>query len=295
MIVDPVNDTDCLGQLTLFARELAPSTLIRSVASHLRTREQVILWLRSLPQSDDFGDESVRVIQCDVPQRARLLPDDPNCVERAMGALMLLEAIDPRTMRALATVDKPLRHTGLVEHLSDGHWHAVDLFPRRNGQRNFDWGKFGGDVLKGAHSYIGKPVLKFYLGDTGGRIADSLGDQEAKLVGNDKKQPSEKQLAPPAAQPRPIADGGQGNSVDFGSLASVVQRLGAGARPTQQPNPVGGGGNNAQETASTRGAGAARSEITDRDHARADAAARGDHDSHDAGTETQRFWRSLIR
>ena len=294
MIVEPVNDTECLGQLTLFARELAQSTLIRSVASHLRTREQVILWFRSLPQSDDFGDEAVRVIQCDVPQRARLLPDDPNCVERAMGALMLLEALDPRTPRALATVDKPLRHTGLVEHLADGHWHAVDLFPRRNAQRNFDWGKFGGDVLKGAHSYIGKPVLKFYLGDTGGRIADSLGDQEAKLIG-DKKQPSEKQLAPPPAQPRAVADGNQTKSVDFGSVASVVQRLGAGARPTQPSNPVGGGGKNAQETASTRGAGAARREVTERDRAGAVAAARGDHDSHDAGTETQRFWRSLIQ
>ncbi len=83
-----------------------------------------------------------------------------------MGAMMLLEALDPKTQRALATIDKPLRHTGLVEIGSDGHWHAVDLFPRRNGQRNFDWASFGQSVLHGTHQYVGKPILKFYLGDT---------------------------------------------------------------------------------------------------------------------------------
>ena len=120
MIVEPINDADCLGQLTTFARELAPSTLVRLVANRLRTREAVIRWLQSLPQADDHGDEQVRFIMCDVPQRTRLFPDDPNCVERSFGALMLLEVIDPTTPRALATVDKPLRHTGLVEQYG-GH------------------------------------------------------------------------------------------------------------------------------------------------------------------------------
>jgi hypothetical protein len=77
VILDAINDTECLGQLTAFARELAPSTLVRTVAAHLRTREAVIEWFQSLPQADDFGDEHVRVIQCNVPQRARLFPTIP--------------------------------------------------------------------------------------------------------------------------------------------------------------------------------------------------------------------------
>ena len=92
----------CLSQLTQIACELAPTTLIQLVARRLGSREAVIKWFQSLPQADDDGHEHVRYISCDVPQRTRLLPDDPNCVERALGALMLLEAIDGQTPRALA-------------------------------------------------------------------------------------------------------------------------------------------------------------------------------------------------
>ena len=60
MIVEPINDVECLGQLTTFARELAPSTLVHLVAKRLGTREAVILWLQSLPQADDHGDELLR-------------------------------------------------------------------------------------------------------------------------------------------------------------------------------------------------------------------------------------------
>ena len=128
--------------------------MIQLVARRLGSREAVIKWFQSLPQADDDGHEHVRYISCDVPQRTRLLPDDPNCVERALGALMLLEAIDGQTPRALASIERPLRHTGVVEKHGE-HWFAVDLFPRRN----FDWGSLGKDVLQGVHTYVGKPVL----------------------------------------------------------------------------------------------------------------------------------------
>jgi hypothetical protein len=190
---------DCLGQLTAIARELWPSTLVRSVARRLGSPTAVIEWFRSLPQADDDGHEAVRFVQCDVPQRVRLLPDDPNCVERSIGAMMLLEALDPSTRRALATVDRPLRHTGLVEQRG-GRWHAVDLFPRRNAQRNFDWSELGKDVLQGAHNYVGKPILGFY--GLGG-AADQLGEQEDKLIGRDKKKAPEKKDSPPAGKPKP--------------------------------------------------------------------------------------------
>jgi hypothetical protein len=298
VIVDPINDTDCLGQLTVFARELAPSTLVQLVAKRLGTRETVILWLQSLPQADDIGDERVRFIQCDVPQRTRLFPDDPNCVERSFGALMLLEVIDPKTPRALATVDKPLRHTGLVEQYG-GHWHAVDLFPRRNASRNFQWG----DLLTGTHQYVGKPILKFYLGDSGGKVADALGEQEDKLVGQDKKKQPEKKPAPPPAgaqrpvaqpkppqpKPQPAAPAASAQPARF----DFTRLFGAGANQGQA-SPVGGGGNDAEKEKVPRGAGsAAVGGGADRDSAQA--ADRDGRGPYDARAQAQRFWRSLGR
>lgn len=306
MILEPINDIDCLGQLTAMARELAPTTLIRAVAARLGSRTAVIKWMQGLPQTDDFGDESVRFINCDVPQRVRLLPDDPNCVERSLGALMLLEALDPRTPRALATVDRPMRHTGLVEKY-DGHWHAVDLFPRRNAQRNFKWDDFGKDVLQGVHSYVGKPLLKFYAGDAGGQVADTLGENEDKLIGRDKKKQPEKKPTPspagtqrpgeqpkrveqgkqqPAAKAQPVAKA-QPARVDFARFVT-----GAGANQGQAT----GGTNGKEAKDSTRGPGAAAVVVdsTARSpgeaHAGEEATARNPGDSHDQGAEPQRWW-----
>jgi len=312
VIVDAINDHECLDQLTMFARELAPTTLIRSVAQRLKTRENVIRWLRSLPQANDDGDESVRFIQCDVPQRARLLPDDPNCVERSLGALMLLEVIDPKTQRALATVDRPMRHTGLVEKVGD-HWRAVDLFPRRNARRDFSWDAFGKDALQGTHQYVGKPILKFYLGDTGGQVADRLGEQEDSWIGRDKKkqqpQPAkqqEKKFTPPPAGSQRPGDAKQGGDPKrqpatgrAGTEAQTkparlnfAQLVGAGA-PKGNAVPVGGGGNDGkEEKGSGRPSGAALDGAAARP---AQTEERSDRDSHDDGADPQRFWWSLGR
>jgi hypothetical protein len=293
VILEPINDVDCLGQLTVFARELAPSTLVRLVAQRLGTRTAVIKWFQSLPQADDNGEEPIRFIQCDVPQRTRLFPDDPNCVERSFGALMLLEVIDPKTSRALATVDKPLRHTGLVEQY-DGHWHAVDLFPRRNGARNFEWG----DLLKGTHQYVGKPILKFYLGDAGGKAADALGEQEDKLVGGDKKkQPEKKSPPPPAGAQRPVEQPKQSQPKPQPAASASAQparfdfgRLfGAGANQGQQP-----GGKDAQKEKAARGAGSPAVDSA-AEGSPAQAADRDGRRPYDARAEAQRFWRSLGR
>lgn len=289
MILDPINDEQCLDQLTRIARELAPTTLVQMVARRLRSADAVIRWLRSLPQADDDGHEGFRYIDCDVPQRVRLLPDDPNCVERATGAIMLLEVLDPRTPRALATIDRPLRHTGLVEFRS-GHWTAVDLFPRRN----WDWGNFGKDVLQGVHSYVGKPLLSFY--GLGG-AADQLGEAENKAIGrdgkkggNDKKQP-EKKDAPPAQQgksdggrqnPQPKPAGESGQKLTLGSLASVI---GTGAKEAQSTKG-GGAKDNGKEEANRAGAAAG----SDADHRTRQAAQGNGRDPHDEGAQARRWW-----
>lgn len=285
MIAPPINDADCLGQLTTMARELAATTLVRTVARHLGTRDAVIRWLQAKPQADDDGGEPVRYIVCDVPQRVRLFADDPNCVERATDALMLLQALEDMELtdglpRALGTVDRPMRHTGLVEKRGE-HWYAVDLFPRRNaGRRNVDWGNFGKDLLQGVHSYVGKPLLKFYgLGD----VADTIGENENKLIGRDQK--NEKQGRPstggashrrPPSTGSPPASGKSGGLAFWSGALSAATKGGTGdAQGTETGKPKSGG----------EGKGAAGG---DGDHAFG-AAAGGDRDSHDAGAQAKRL------
>ena len=84
MIRDPINDVACMGQLTTIARELARTTIISTVARRLGSASEVVDWIRSLPQTDDEGHEHVRYIECDVPQRVRLLPDDLYGVEQTI-------------------------------------------------------------------------------------------------------------------------------------------------------------------------------------------------------------------
>ena len=282
MILEPINDVQCLSQLTTIARELAATTLVRTVAQHLGTREEVIRWLQSKPQTDDDGREAVQYIACDVPQRVRLLANDPNCVERATDAMMLLEALEQLrrvepTGRALATIDRPVRHTGLVEKHGE-HWLAVDLFPRRNGRRNFDWSSFGVGALKGVHQYVGKPILKFYgLGS----VADTIGDQENKLTA--KAPEKQSQPSSTAVAQRPAAQGGSS-----GADAAVNFILGKGGNSnaaTQTRKSESDRSSFASAASAASGVGNARRSA----RATAEAAARSDRDSHDARAEAQRF------
>ena len=279
MILDPVNDVECLGQLTTIARELASTTLIRTVAQHLGTRENVIRWLQSKPQTDDDGKELVRFIACDVPQRVRLLADDPNCVERATDAMMLLEALERMggthaLGRALGTVDHPVRHTGLLEKRGT-HWYAVDLFPRRNGGRNFDWSTFGVGALQGVHRYVGKPILQFY---GLGRVADTIGEQEDKLG----PKPPQKKGAPPSrpkTQQPAATDSGTGASST--AVGFILRKGGKGNAETETRKPESGGASQGA-AGGVGGFASALGGVT--------GAAKGGHrNSHDAGAQAQRF------
>jgi hypothetical protein len=293
VIVEPINDVECLGQLTKIARELAPTTLIRSVAQKLGEREAVIRWFQSLPQSDDIGEEVIRSIQCDVPQRVRLLPDDPNCVERSTGALMLLETLEPNTPRALATVDQPLRHTGLVEKYG-AHWRAVDLFPRRNARRNFDFAEFGKDLLQGVHNYVGKPILGFY--GLGG-VADTIGDYENKLIGRDKKQPEKKSQPPPAggqprSQPRPQPAQSSGSaSALVGAVGSLLGSATSSAGARSQPTPADrGGGKDAEKETQQLPASTARVFVDGAGSSRGQTAQGDGGRPYDEDAGTRRLW-----
>lgn len=212
MIGEPINDWQCLDQVTHSARSLYLSDDALRNARRLGSRKSVIEWIQDKPQTDDTGQEDTQYIQCDVAQRLRLFAPDPNCIERARDAMILLESLEYLVLaapadRALATIEVPARgrtprelHTGLVEKRGK-HWYAVDLFPRRRlAQRNASWTDQGIDSVRFAHSNIGKPALQYVFGKSvGGTAADVVGSGENALFGLvSKRRPPTKQPAPPA-------------------------------------------------------------------------------------------------
>lgn len=203
MILEAVNDTACLGQLVALARELARGSAARRIATELGTPGRVVSWLQSLPQSDDDGRETLQAIQCDVPQRVRLFPSDPNCFERTLAALALCEILDPKTPRCAVTIEKPVRHTSLAE-LRGGRWEPVDLFPRRNfgtlwRSASASAADVGKDILQGFHRFVGKPLLTAY--GLGG-LADQIGQAEDQAIGRSRPVASP---APPSSSASPAA------------------------------------------------------------------------------------------
>lgn len=122
MIVEPLNDEDCLGQIVALARAAQDREDVQAIAAQLGSLRAVKRLLRRLPRRPDgpYDPTPGPRVQCDVPQRVRLVPldaPDVNCVEVALAYLVLAEAIDPRPTRTLMTVVLPSdeRHTFPVE------------------------------------------------------------------------------------------------------------------------------------------------------------------------------------
>jgi hypothetical protein len=109
MIGDPVNDAECLGPITEIARGLVDDNApaIRALVDKHKTLTSLIKELRSWPQRDDEGDpcDGPRVDACDPPQRLRIVPMDPNCVERMLIMIAAGQMIDPDAHWQMATTD----------------------------------------------------------------------------------------------------------------------------------------------------------------------------------------------
>jgi hypothetical protein len=116
VIGSPINDHDCLGAATAWVRQSLPA-LAHAAAGYASTRA-LAEQLRRRPQLNDYGQipPGVPTIACDVTQRARLDPPDPNCYERALTYLGLAEWLDAGPLRQLATLSTPAgRHTVVFE------------------------------------------------------------------------------------------------------------------------------------------------------------------------------------
>jgi len=117
----PLNDAECLGAITELIAELVENRdeVIVQLAAQHPTTDSFQGWLRGLPQRDDLGraDDGPKVEACSPPQRLRIAPADPNCVERAALYLGVAEMIDPRPVRQLGTMDTPIGlHTFPIEN-----------------------------------------------------------------------------------------------------------------------------------------------------------------------------------
>ena len=135
MIAEPLNDSECLGKLTRVALAAVERDDVRQLGARFPSTAALAAWIRSLPQRHDAGNpgDGPRVT-CDVSQRARVLPDDPNCVERSLLYLAAAEALDPEAVRQLATIETGSsgRHTFPIE---DGRPVLLDPAMPRNALR----------------------------------------------------------------------------------------------------------------------------------------------------------------
>ncbi len=118
MIIDPVNDIDCLLRITEAARAKVHSQEVIDLAARFPSLAALRAWMRSLPQRMDLGDPADGPkVMCDVAQRLVIPSQAPNCVERAALYLAVAEWIEASRIRCLATIDTPQgRHTFPVEN-----------------------------------------------------------------------------------------------------------------------------------------------------------------------------------
>jgi hypothetical protein len=112
MIGLPFNDLQCLGAITQILATMVEERdpVLLELAAQYPTTEELIGYIRSLPQRDDLGDptDGPRVHACSPPQRVRIGAPDPNCVERAALFVAVEELNHPDHTRQLATVNTPL-------------------------------------------------------------------------------------------------------------------------------------------------------------------------------------------
>ncbi len=128
------NDLTCLSAISEVMADLVErrDPLLVEIAQKYPTTVALAVWIRSLPQRDDFGapGDGPKVEACQPVQRLRIPAPDPNCVERAALYLGVAELIDPYPVRQLATLDFDWgRHTFPIENGA-----PVILDPRISGE-----------------------------------------------------------------------------------------------------------------------------------------------------------------
>jgi len=94
-VMRPLNDRECLSLLHKEAKRLRKLAHVRAFAQRFQNVGQLIRYIRRLKQRDDLGElwDGPR-LACQISQRARFAPNDPNCFERTLLFLTLAPLID---------------------------------------------------------------------------------------------------------------------------------------------------------------------------------------------------------
>lgn len=96
MILEPVNDSDCLRQLLRLAREIAMTAEARQLVGELGSMGKVEEAIRNRPSLPDDGKaKGDATVQCDVVQRSRFWAPQSNCFEDTLDFVVANEVLSP--------------------------------------------------------------------------------------------------------------------------------------------------------------------------------------------------------
>ena len=112
----PLNDEQCLGLMQKEVPRYARLPRVRAQARQFSSLYEVARYIQNMRQRDDLGDpEDGPRLACNVTQRLRFAPSDPNCFERTLLYLALAEILDPRGTRSSASL------------VMDNGWHTFPV------------------------------------------------------------------------------------------------------------------------------------------------------------------------
>ena len=115
-LMRPLNDIDCLDLMHDEVVRYAALPHVKMMADEYDDAEDVAEQMRRRPQRDDRGDpDDGPRLPCEISQRVRFAPSNPNCFERTLTYLSLAEILDPNTKRTSASM------------LVNGAWHTFPV------------------------------------------------------------------------------------------------------------------------------------------------------------------------
>ncbi len=134
---DPLNDVKCLRLLHATVLDLMAMPWVKEFAAQFDNIGELVAYIRSLEQRDDLGVPSDGPrLPCEISQRLRFAPSDPNCFERTALFLAIALLIDPSlTLSSASMLLDDAWHTFPVE-IRNGIPHMVVLDPIHAPPRN---------------------------------------------------------------------------------------------------------------------------------------------------------------
>lgn len=104
-LLEPLNDKRCLRLLIAEAKRYAARPEVQAYARRFANLGEFQRHVRQLEQRDDLGDPADGPrLPCEISQRTRFAPSDPNCWERTLLYLAVAELLAPGILRTAASL-----------------------------------------------------------------------------------------------------------------------------------------------------------------------------------------------